>query len=58
MNVNAPQGDGATALHWAVHLDDLPIVETLIRAGARADVADDTGATPLYLACVNETPLS
>jgi ankyrin repeat protein len=53
VNVNAPQGDGATALHWAVHLDDLPLVETLIRAGARADVADDTGATPLYLACVN-----
>ena len=25
--------------------------DTLIRAGARADVADDTGATPLYLAC-------
>lgn len=53
VNVNAPQGDGATALHWAVHLDDMPTVETLIRAGARADVADDTGATPLYLACVN-----
>jgi ankyrin repeat protein len=53
VNVNATQGDGATALHWAVHLDDLPLVETLIRAGARADIADDNGATPLYLACVN-----
>lgn len=53
VNVNAAQGDGATALHWAVHLDDLPLVDTLIRAGARADVADDTGATPLYLACLN-----
>jgi uncharacterized protein len=53
VNVNATQGDGATALHWAVHLDDLPLVETLIRAGARADVADDTGTTPLYLACMN-----
>jgi ankyrin repeat protein len=53
VNVNATQGDGATALHWAVHLDDLPLVDTLIRAGARADVADDTGATPLYLACMN-----
>ena len=56
VNVNAPQGDGATALHWAVHLDDMPAVETLIRAGARPDVADDTGATPLYLACVNRSP--
>ena len=23
VDVNASQGDGATALHWAVHLDDL-----------------------------------
>jgi uncharacterized protein len=53
VNVNATQGDGATALHWAVHLDDVSLVDTLIRAGARADVADDTGATPLYLACTN-----
>ena len=22
VDVNAPQGDGATALHWAVHLSD------------------------------------
>ncbi len=53
VNVNATQGDGATALHWAVHLDEAALVDTLIRAGARADVADDTGATPLYLACIN-----
>jgi len=53
VNVNATQGDGATALHWAVHLDEASLVDTLIRAGARADVADDTGATPLYLACTN-----
>ena len=53
VNVNATQGDGATALHWAVHLDEVALVKTLIRAGARPDVADDTGATPLYLACTN-----
>jgi ankyrin repeat protein len=53
VNVNATQADGATALHWAVHLDDASLIDTLIRAGARADVADDTGATPLYLACMN-----
>ena len=53
VNVNATQGDGATALHWAVHVDDVSLVDMLIRAGARADVADDTGATPLYLACTN-----
>ena len=53
VDVNAPQGDGATALHWAVHLDDLATVDLLIRAGARVNVADDTGATPLYLASMN-----
>jgi len=53
VDVNARQGDQATALHWAAHLDDGAAVDLLLRAGARADVADDTGATPLYLACVN-----
>jgi ankyrin repeat protein len=53
VDVNARQGDGATALHWAVHLDDGKAVDLLLRAGAKADVADDTGVTPLYLACLN-----
>jgi ankyrin repeat protein len=53
VDVNARQGDQATALHWAAHLDDEVIIDLLLRAGAKADVADDTGATPLYLACVN-----
>ena len=53
VDVNAPQGDGATALHWAVQLDDLNTAEFLLRAGARADAANDTGVTPLYLACMN-----
>ena len=54
-DVNARQGDGATALHWAAHLDDVKIAELLIRAGARAGATDDTGATPLYLACTNRS---
>ena len=32
-DVNAPQGDGATALHWAAHWDDGAAVELLVRAG-------------------------
>src|ERR1700752_559433 len=40
VDVNAPQGDGATALHWAAHVDDLTIADVLIRAGARAAVAN------------------
>jgi uncharacterized protein len=53
VDVNAHQGDGATALHWAVHLDDGNAVDLLLRAGAKPDVADDTGVTPLFLACLN-----
>src|ERR1700704_6769083 len=52
-DVNAPQGDGTTALQWAVHLDDLAIADLLIRAGARVNAADDDGATALHLACTN-----
>jgi uncharacterized protein len=57
-DVNAPQGDGATALHWAAHLDDLAIADVLIRAGAHPSTANDVGATPLHLACTNRsTPM-
>jgi ankyrin repeat protein len=55
VDVNATQGDGATALHWAAHRDDLVIADLLIRAGARASVADDLGTTPLHLACTNRS---
>jgi ankyrin repeat protein len=55
VDVNAAAGDGATALHWAAHRDDLAIADLLIRAGARASVADDAGATPLHLACTNRS---
>lgn len=52
-DVNGRQGDGATALHWAAHWDDVDMVEHLLRAGARADVANDLGVTPLMLAVEN-----
>jgi uncharacterized protein len=55
VDVNAAAGDGATALHWAAHRDDLAIADLLIRAGARASVADDGGATPLHVACTNRS---
>jgi ankyrin repeat protein len=49
-NVNAPQADGATALHWAVYRDDLATVDLLLKAGANARAANGFGATPLSLA--------
>src|SRR5437879_6610255 len=52
-NINAPQIDGTTALHWAVRSDDLETAELLIRAGANVSVANRDGATPLLLATVN-----
>jgi ankyrin repeat protein len=52
-DVNAPQIDGTTALHWAVRLDDLETAELLIRAGANVSAANRAGATPLQLAALN-----
>src|SRR4029077_6120538 len=53
VDVNAPEADGTTALHWAVRNDDAALVDRLIRAGANARAANRYGVTPLYLACVN-----
>jgi uncharacterized protein len=53
VDVNAAEGDGATALHWAVYLEDAELVESLVAAGARVDVANDLGVTPLHLASVS-----
>jgi uncharacterized protein len=53
IDVNAAQGDGATALHWAAHWDQLDTAEALIRAGANVNAATALGVTPLALACEN-----
>lgn len=50
-DVNAAQPDGATALAWAVFLDDATAAEMLLAAGARVNTADEYGETPLTLAC-------
>jgi ankyrin repeat protein len=53
VDVNAPEADGTTALHWAVRNDDAALVDQLIRLGANAKAANRYGITPLYLASVN-----
>ena len=53
VDVNAAEGDGTTALHWASYRDDLESVDLLIRAGARVNAATDLGVTPLWNASVN-----
>ncbi len=55
-DVNAPEPDGATALHWAVHWDDLDTAQMLIEAGAKVNVRNELGITPLMLACTNGSP--
>ena len=52
-DVDAPQADGATALAWAVHWDDLATAGLLLAAGADANAANDLGVTPLMLASQN-----
>ena len=52
-DVNAPQPDGATALHWAVYRGDKELVGMLLSAGANPKVANREGSTPLWLAGIN-----
>lgn len=53
VDVNAPEVDGTTALHWAARSGDLEITKLLIGARANVKAANRYGVTPLYLACVN-----
>ena len=52
-DVNAPQGDGATALHWAAFKGHVEMATVLMRAGASPKAANREGVTPLWLASVN-----
>ena len=51
-DVNAPQPDGATALHWAVYRDDAAMLDQLLRAGAKPNVVNRVGMTPLTMAAL------
>jgi ankyrin repeat protein len=53
LNVNTPELDGMTALHWAVRGNDVETVRLLIRAGANAKASSRYGVTPLSLAALN-----
>src|SRR5678816_4498576 len=52
-DVNAPQIDGTTALHWAVLADDLETADLLLRAGAKVSASNREGVMPMQLAAIN-----
>jgi len=55
VNVNTPEPDGATALAWAAHWNNVEIADLLIRAGAKVNVVNTFGVTPLWEACNNRS---
>jgi ankyrin repeat protein len=55
-DVNASEPDGTTALHWAVHQNDLDLVERLLHAGAKANAVNAYGASPMSEAATTGNP--
>jgi ankyrin repeat protein len=47
-DVNAPDAEGMTALHWAAHWNDLDTVRLLLAAGAKAAAPNRYGVTALH----------
>ena len=52
-DVNVPQPDGTTALHWAVYHDDAETAAVLVKAGANVNAVNRYGVSPLVQACKN-----
>src|ERR1700675_3331869 len=46
-DVNAAQGDGTTPLHWAVYKVDADLARSLLERGAKPDVVNSYGSSPL-----------
>ena len=46
-NVNLPDPDGKTALHWAADKNRKDLIELLVKAGADVNARTKNGATPL-----------
>ncbi len=51
--VDATEGDGTTALHWASYGDAADAARLLLEAGADVNAANDLGTTPLWSASEN-----
>jgi len=53
VDANSSTVDGTTALHWAVHRDNLELVDLLIDAGAEVATTNRYGVQALSLAAAN-----
>src|SRR5262245_22812746 len=56
VDVNVREGDGATALQWATHVDDMDTMKLLIQKGADVNASNDLGVTPLSIAASKNNP--
>lgn len=55
VDLNAAQGDGFTALHWAAYNDDVKLAQLLLKGGAKPESRTRlAGDTPLILAAAND----
>ena len=48
VDVNAPDAEGMTALHWAAHRNSPELVQLLLGAGANPNAANRYGVRPLH----------
>ena len=55
-DVNQPQPDGTTALHWAVIRVDYELIEELLKHGAKPSVSNAFGSTPIAEAAKLDDP--
>jgi len=51
-DVNAAEKDGTTPLHYAVYHNDVPLIDALLKAGAKANVTNQYGSSPLSEAAI------
>ncbi len=50
---SAAEPDGTTALHWAVHRDDIETTRALLEAGADVSATNRYGVAPMMVAATN-----
>lgn len=51
-DVNQPQADGTTLLHWAIYYNDSELVKALLKRDADATARNEFGASPLSQAAI------